>query len=484
LSCLRVKSAPGSASIQIDTRTVEVIIPRSGEEPLSRQAQTQRRRTGSPVRVYELIRRKRDKGTLGRGEIQELVAAYVKGDVPDYQMAAWLMAVYFRGMNAEETTSLTLAMMNSGRVFDLSGVSGPKIDKHSTGGVGDKVSLILAPLVAACDVNVPMVSGRSLGHTGGTLDKLEAIPGFSSSLKSEEFIANLGTIGLSIMGQSNEMCPADSKMYALRDVTATVDSIPLIAASIMSKKLAEGIDGLVLDVKAGSGAFMTRVPQARALSRIMMRIGAKMDKKVTAVITGMWHPLGETVGNSLEVIEAIEALKGNWRMDLEEVTMALAEEMLVLAGRAKSYAQARRLLLRALTQGRALAKFRQLVSAQGGNPRVVDDYELLPKARHVSSIKSDTTGYVQSIDALEVGLLATEMGAGRKTLGDKVDPSVGFVFRKKPGDRVEPDDTLAEVHAASASQADEMTARLGKTVSLSRTPPRDTGRVISRMTKT
>ncbi len=435
------------------------------------------------MNLYELIKRKRDRGRLTRGEIQDLVAGYVKGDVPDYQMAAWLMAVHFRGMNADETTALTMAMMDSGRVFDLSGLDVPKIDKHSTGGVGDKVSLILGPLVAACGVAVPMVSGRGLGHTGGTLDKLESIPGFRTNLRFKEFYQNLDEVGLSIMGQTRELCPADRKLYALRDVTATVDSPALIAASIMSKKLAEGIDGLVLDVKTGIGAFMSRTPQARRLARAMIRIGAKMGKKVVALVTGMWEPLGQAVGNAVEVVEAIEALKGNWRMDLEEVTMALGEEMLVLSGRAHSFAQARRLLMRALTQGKALDKFGQMVKAQGGDSKVVDDYSLLPQARHTIEVKAGSTGYVRTIDALHVGLLSVELGAGRKKVRARIDRSVGFVFKKKVGDRVGQGDVMVEVLASNAKQGAEVAARLSEHVVLSKSPPRNGGRVIARLTK-
>lgn len=434
------------------------------------------------MNVYELIRRKRNRGVLTREEIQELVAGYARGEVPEYQMSAWLMAVYFRGLNFEETTALTLAMMNSGRVFDLSRLPGFKVDKHSTGGVGDKVSLILAPLVAACGVRVPMVSGRGLGHTGGTLDKLESIPGFRTDLCQEEFISNLDKAGLCIMGQTSEMCPADRKMYALRDVTATVDSVPLIAASIMCKKLAEGIDGLVLDVKTGTGAFAGRASQARNLARTMMRIGARMGRRVVAVITGMWEPLGEAVGNALEVVEAIEALKGSWRMDLEEVTLALGEEMLVLAGLARSYAQARRMLLRAISQGQALEKFRELVRLQGGDARVVDDYGLLPRASVVGLVKSHVSGYVRGIDAFGVGMLSVELGAGRKQIGAKIDPGVGFVFRRKTGDRVETGDVMAEVHASDQAQADAMAVRLAEYITVSRSAPRDGGRVLARMT--
>lgn len=435
------------------------------------------------MNIYELIRRKRDRGRLAPAELAELVAGYARGRVPDYQMAAWLMAVFFRGMNADETAALTEAMMKSGDVFDLSGVAGPKVDKHSTGGVGDKVSLILAPLAAACGVVVPMVSGRSLGHTGGTLDKLESIPGFRTGLSPEEFRRNLEQVGVSMMGQTERLCPADRKMYALRDVTATVDSVPLIAASIMSKKLAEGIDGLVLDVKTGTGAFMSRLPQARKLARVMMSIGNRMGKKVVAVITGMWEPLGRSVGNALEVVESIEALKGNWPMDLEEVTLALGEEMLLLAERAGTRAQARRLLLRALSTGAALDRFRRLVKAQGGDPAVVDDYGLLPAARARVEVKAEAAGHVRSIDALQVGLLGVELGVGRAKLGDRVDPAAGFVFRRKVGDRVEAGAALVEVHARSRARAAAVAERLQQAIVVGRTAPRTGGRVVARLAR-
>ncbi len=432
---------------------------------------------------YELIRRKRDRERLTRDEIQQLVDGYVKGLIPDYQMAAFLMAVYFRGLSTDETTALTLAMMNSGKVFDLSGIAAPKIDKHSTGGVGDKTSLILAPLVAACGVVVPMVSGRSLGHTGGTLDKLESIPGFRTALSYREFRRNLDAIGVSIMGQTRQLCPADRKLYALRDVTATVDSMSLISASIMSKKLAAGIDGLVLDVKTGTGAFMSRTPEARRLARAMIRIGSRMGKKVVALVTGMWEPLGSAVGNAVEVVESIEALKGKWRMDLEEVTLALGEEMLVLAGRAKTYAQARRLLMRALTHGKALEKFKAMVEAQGGDARVVDDYGLLPQAKYRIPVRATSAGYVRSIDALQVGLMGVELGVGRKKLGAKVSHGAGFLFRKKVGDRVEQDDVMLEILCPEKKKGERMALQLADCITVSRAAPRTGGRVVARITK-
>jgi pyrimidine-nucleoside phosphorylase len=422
--------------------------------------------TTSIMNLYELIKRKRDKGRLSADEIAAVIKGYTSGAVPDYQMSALLMAVWFRGMTTEETVALTEAMMRSGEVFDLSGIEGHKVDKHSTGGVGDKVSLVLAPLVAACGVRVPMVSGRSLGHTGGTLDKLEAIPGFRTDLTPREFRHNLDKIGVAMMGQTARLCPADRKLYALRDVTATVDSMPLIAASIMSKKLAEGIDGIVLDVKTGTGAFMTRPAQARKLARTMIDIGTRMGRRVVALVTAMWEPLGEAVGNSVEVIEAIEALKGRWRADLEEVTLALGTEMILLARRAESAAQARRLLLRALSQGKALEKFRRLVEAQGGDARVVDDYGLLPLARHSAEVKAQSGGHVRSIDSLAVGMLGLDLGIGRPALGATVDASVGFRFHRKVGEKVAAGDALATVLAPSQSRADDGARALAECITV------------------
>jgi len=433
------------------------------------------------MQLYELIRRKRDKGRLSDEEIEELVSAYAAGSVPDYQMAAMLMAIFIRGMTTEETAALTLAMMNSGDVFDLSGIPGPKADKHSTGGVGDKVSLILAPLVAACGVNVPMVSGRSLGHTGGTLDKLESIPGFRTDLSLAQFRKSVANAGLCIMGQTKRMCPADRKLYALRDVTATVDSIPLIAASIMSKKLAEGIDGLVLDVKTGNGAFMSRTAEARKLARTMISIGTQLGKKVVALVTDMSEPLGEAVGNAVEVVEAIEALKGRWRPDLEEVTLALGEEMLILGGRASGSAQARRLLMRALIRGKGLEKFRQMVKAQGGNPKVVDDYGLLPQPACRIEVRATSAGYVRSIDALQVGLLGVRMGIGRQTLDADVDHSAGFLFRKKVGDKVAKADVIAEVLGSDEAGVREAASRLPAFIIVGGTAPRGNRMVIARL---
>jgi len=389
----------------------------------------------------ELIRRKRDGKRLDRSEIAFLVQAYARGKIPDYQFAAFLMAAYFQGLDPAETKALTDAMIDSGRVLDLSDIKQPKIDKHSTGGVGDKVSLILAPLMACCGICVPMISGRGLGHTGGTLDKLESIPGFRTDLSLKKFKAQLQSLGAAMIGQTSEIAPADRKIYALRDVTATVDSIPLIAASIMSKKLAEDLDGLVLDVKCGSGAFLPEYRKARELARTLIRIGRKAGVKVRAVLTDMGSPLGQFVGNSLEVIEAIETLRGRGPEDLTGVTFAIGELMLRLAG----IRGGRRMLEKKIASGEALDKFREIVRVQGGDVRAVDDYTRLPVSRRHWPVKAMQSGYVCAIDTYRVGVLATELGAGRLKKEDRIDPSCGFRIVKKVGDHVWKGEKLAEV---------------------------------------
>jgi pyrimidine-nucleoside phosphorylase len=391
--------------------------------------------------AVDLIRKKRNGGKFNRNETEYLVSAYTAGDIPDYQFSALLMAMFLRGMDTVETSQLTRAMLNSGKKLDLSGIRRPKVDKHSTGGVGDKVSLVLAPLVACCGVCVPMISGRSLGHTGGTLDKLESIPGFRTGLSAREFKDQLKKIGVAVMGQTREIAPADRKMYALRDVTATVDSIPLIAASIMSKKLAEDIDGLVLDVKFGSGAFMQGPEKAESLARTMLRIGKLSGVRVTAVLTDANNPLGECVGNALEVVETIESLKGRGPDDLMEVTFTLGEEMLRIAG----IRGGRRLLAGKISSGEALEKFRQLVMRQGGDKRVMDDYSRLPAARKKYRVTTAKTGFVRHIDTFRLGMLATALGAGRLKKDDLIDAGCGFRIYKKIGDPVRKGDTLVEV---------------------------------------
>jgi pyrimidine-nucleoside phosphorylase len=395
--------------------------------------------------MYGIISKKRDKKKLTSEEIEYFVSGYTKGTIPDYQMSALLMAIFLNGMDAEETFGLTSSMMRSGKVMDLSFIPGTKVDKHSTGGVGDKVSLILAPLVAACGVTVPMISGRGLGHTGGTLDKLESIPGFKTNLSLRKFVENLSRIGVCLIGQTDEIAPADKKIYALRDVTGTVNSIPLISASILSKKLAEGADALVFDVKVGNGAFMQKEEEAILLAKNLIQITKRFKKKTVALVTDMNEPLGEAVGNSIEVIEAIQALKGRGPEDLMEVTFALGAYMLILGGKAKNYEEAEKKLKKAIENGKALDKFEQMVKKQGGDPRVVDDYRLLPWAKHKITIESDQTGYVKSINTLKIGLLAVKLGAGRERLDSKIDPGVGFLIKKKVGDQVEKGENLAVI---------------------------------------
>lgn len=433
------------------------------------------------MEFLSLLQRKQKRGRLTAAEIEWLINGYTRGEIPDYQMAAFLMAAYLRGLVKGETIALTRALMQSGQVLNLSAIPGPKVDKHSTGGVGDKVSLVLTPLVAACGVVVPMVSGRSLGHTGGTLDKLESIPGFRTDLTIREFTAVLERVGAAMIGSTEEMCPADRKLYALRDVTGTVDSIPLIASSIMAKKLAAGIEGLVLDVKTGSGAFLPRLRAARQLARLMIDIGTAMGKRVRALITSMSQPLGWAVGNSLEVKEAIETLKGKGPNDLLEVTLALGQEMLILAGVARKRQQATRLLLRALTTGRALSKFQALIQAQGGNPAVIDEPGLLPSGRYRQETRAETSGYIRTLDAYQVGMLGLEIGLGRRRLDDLIDPGAGFVFRKKAGDRVEKGEILAEVYAASQAKAEATAEKLRHCFSYSDRPVQAEELIIERL---
>lgn len=409
---------------------------------------------------YELIQRKRDGGVLSSAEIEALIGGYTRGEVPDYQMAALCMAVFFQGLSDEELAAWTNAMLRSGEVLDLSDLPGVKVDKHSTGGVGDKVSLALAPLAAACGVRVPMISGRGLGHTGGTLDKLESIPGFQVDLSIERYRALVGSVGACLIGQTRTLAPADKKLYALRDVTATVECIPLIASSIMSKKLAEGIDALVLDVKVGSGAFMKTLGQARALARTLVGIGRRMNKKVVALLTDMEQPLGKAVGNALEVIEALDVLRGRAPEDLAECTLALTAPMLVLGRVASDEAAARAMLARAIADGSALAKLAEIVRAQGGDPRVVDDLSLLPRARRAAPIASLAEGYVEAIDAEAVGRAAVALGAGRETVDAKIDPAVGFVLEAKLGDRVQRGQPLAVMHFNDERRAEEVERRI------------------------
>ena len=388
----------------------------------------------------ELIADKRNGLVLAPNDIKRFVGDYAAGKIPDYQMSAMAMAIYFRGLISEELGPWTEAMLHSGRVIDLSHIKAMKVDKHSTGGVGDKISLPLAPLVAACGVPVPMISGRGLGHTGGTLDKLESIPGFRTDLDVDRFINLVETIGVGLIGQTADVCPADKKLYALRDVTATVESIPLISSSIMSKKLAEGIDALVLDVKVGSGAFMKTLDDARDLAQTMVGIGESMGKRTVALLTDMNQPLGRMIGNALEVGESIDVLKGRGPDDVRELTLALAEVMLELAGVDPSLAKKR------LDDGSGLARFGEIISAQGGDRRVIEDPDRLPKAEQQLVLTASKSGVIESMDTRGIGMAAVLLGAGRLRTDDIIDPSVGIELDVRLGDRVEKDQPLGIIH--------------------------------------
>jgi pyrimidine-nucleoside phosphorylase len=408
-----------------------------------------------------IIEKKRDGLPLSEQEIRSFIGQYTDGSIPDYQMAALAMAIYFQGMTPEEIAILTDAMMRSGDQVDTSGLAQPTADKHSTGGIGDKVSLILAPLVACCGVAVPMLSGRGLGITGGTLDKLESIPGYRTDLSTDEFLGVLEAVGCSITGQTARIAPADKKLYALRDVTGTVPSIPLIAASIMSKKLAEGAGSLVLDVKRGVGAFMKTTEDARRLARTMVAIGSRMNRGMTAIITDMNQPLGHTAGNSLEVIETVEALKGGGPADLREVTLTLSAAMLLLAGVETDAATARQRLVRLLESGEAFDKFGAMVALHGGDRRVLDHPEKLPAAPLVCAVEAECDGVVRKMDADAIGRICLLLGAGRAAVTDRVDPRVGVSGLLKIGDPVAKGQPLMHLHAANARQ-------LGQALTLAR----------------
>ncbi|QDE70606.1 thymidine phosphorylase [Myxococcus xanthus] len=412
------------------------------------------------MQPYELIKAKRDGGRLDPADIRAFIEAYTAGTVADYQMAAMSMAIFFRGMDSRELGAWARAMLESGEVLDLSDTPGVKVDKHSTGGVGDKVSLSLAPLAAACGVPVPMISGRGLGHTGGTLDKLESIPGFNVNLPTSEYRRLVREVNCCLIGQTAQVAPADKKLYALRDVTATVDCIPLIASSIMSKKLAEGIDALVLDVKVGSGAFMKRDEDARTLAKTMIGLGAEMGKKVVALLTDMDQPLGRKVGNALEVIEAVDMLRGNAPEDYTEVTYALTAEMLVLGKKAATVEEAREKLRKVVEDGSAVRKLKEIVQVQGGDPRSIDDYSLLPQAKSTTDVVAPRDGFVTGIDTEGVGLAAVALGAGRQRTDSKIDPAVGFTLLKKTGEAVKQGEPVVRVHYNDAASLENVKARL------------------------
>ncbi|MCC6318899.1 MAG: thymidine phosphorylase [Gemmatimonadaceae bacterium] len=413
-----------------------------------------------------LIERKRDGGRLEPAEWEALTRAYDHGEVPDYQMAAFLMAACLRGLDHDEAASLTRAMLHSGAVLDLSDLGVPRVDKHSTGGVGDKVSLLLAPLIASLGVAVPMMSGRSLGHTGGTLDKLEAIPGFRTTLTLAEVRAQLRTLGCALIGQSREIAPVDRRLYALRDATGTVESIPLIAASIMSKKLAEGLSGLVVDVKRGSGAFLPDFDRGVELSRLMIALGSAHDVPVTCMMTAMDRPLGRACGNALEVEEAIHALHGEGPPDVMEVTYTLGAEMLTIAGVARSVDEARRRMEVAIASGKALERFQEVIAAQGGDPRVVDDPSLLPQARVVEFYTAPRPGVVARVEPRAIGRGIIALGGGRRSMDDPIDPSVGFVIRARPGDVVKAGEPLASIFARDEAGVAAGAATLSEAITI------------------
>jgi len=398
------------------------------------------------MRVYDIIIKKRNGCALTSEEITFMIEEYCRGTIPDYQMAAFLMAVYFRGMNSRESVDLTMAMVNSGEKVNLQGIKGFKVDKHSTGGVGDTTTLVLAPLVAACGGTVAKMTGRGLGHTGGTVDKLESIPGFRVELEKEKFVDNVNRIHLSVISQTADLAPADKKLYALRDVTATVDSIPLIASSIMSKKLAAGADGIVLDVKTGTGAFMVRYEDALQLAQTMVNIGEGAGKRMVALITGMEQPLGYAVGNAIEVKEAIETLSGRGPEDLTDLCVELGANMLWLSSVVSHVSEGRERMKEAVVKRKGLEKLKEMVRAQEGNPGVIENPGLLPRCKEEIEIPSPRAGYVQSIDALSVGISSQILGAGRQKKEDIIDLSVGIYLRKKVGDQVAEGEPLAVFH--------------------------------------
>ncbi len=431
----------------------------------------------------ELIIKKRDGHEHPPAEIQALITGYLSGDVADYQMSAWLMAAFLRGLSDKETVTLTQAMLRSGDVLDLPSVKASKVDKHSTGGVGDKISICLAPLVAACGVAVPMISGRGLGHTGGTLDKLEAIAGYRVDLDAKHFERTVRDVGTSMIGQTERLAPADRRIYALRDVTGTVECIPLIVASILSKKLAEGIDGLVLDVKVGRGAFMKDIDSARHLAKALVRVGRGAGKRVVALLTDMSAPIGDTIGNSLETREAIEVLHGGGPADTLELTLALGAEMLVLGGVAKRAAEGRKLLQEAINSGAGRKTFAAMVKAHGADPRVVEEPDRLPRAKHRIAVQSDKAGFVHGCDPLELGLSALELGAGRKHKEDTIDPAVGIELAKNRGDQIKRGDTLCWLHVQKPREAAAIVERVKAAYTLKRTAPPASPLVLERLAK-
>ena len=400
------------------------------------------------MNAVDIICKKRDGKELSEAEIEFFIKAYLSGEIPDYQASALLMAIYFRHMSEEETFNLTKVMLHSGDIVDLSDIHGIKVDKHSTGGVGDKVTLIVAPIAASCGIPIAKMSGRGLGFTGGTIDKLESIPGFKTTLEPADFHRQVNEIGIAVIGQSGHIAPADKKFYALRDVTATVENLSLIASSIMSKKLAAGSDAILLDVKCGKGAFMKSEEDAKALAELMCKIGSSQGKKTAAIISDMSEPLGHAIGNSLEVIEAIELLKGNIKGDLLKLCLNISAAMIYLGGGASGVEEGFALAENAISSGRALQKLAEMIEYQGGNKLVIDDYSLFPKAEIYSEIKAESSGYIESIDAEYIGLASQHSGAGRASKDDEIDHSAGIRLLAKRGDKLEPSDIIAIVYSS------------------------------------
>jgi pyrimidine-nucleoside phosphorylase len=433
------------------------------------------------MRAVDLIRKKRDGGEHSRPEIEFLISSYTRGDLPDYQMAAWLMASWLRGLGGAEIAFLTETMLHSGEVLEHASISGKKVDKHSTGGVGDKTSLILAPIVAAGGLTVPMISGRGLGHTGGTLDKLESIPGFNTALSLAEFRRVLAACGMGLIGQTAEIAPADKQIYALRDATATVESIGLICASIMSKKMAEGIDALVLDVKTGSGAFMKREEDAVQLAEVMADTGRRMGKKVVALITDMSQPLGRMAGHSNEILESLEVLRGRGPADLRDLSIELSAWMFFLGEATGSVAQGRALAQEMIASGAATAKFRQSIELQGGDPRVVEHPELLPQARSRVDVPSPAAGFITATNCERLGIALAILGGGRAKKEDHIDAGVGLEFHRRIGDRVECGQPLATIHYNSDAKLDEAHTMIAESYEIGAEPPQDLPPLIRRV---
>lgn len=406
------------------------------------------------MRVVDIIIKKKQGLELTKEEIHYIIDGYVKGEIPDYQISALLMAICFNGLNSDEQTNLTMEMLNSGEKVDLSSIEGICVDKHSTGGVGDKTTLVVAPIISACGLKIAKMSGRGLGHTGGTLDKLESIPGFTISVSPENFFKQVSEIGIAVVGQTANITPADKKLYALRDVTGTVEAVGLIASSIMSKKLASGAHSILLDVKVGDGAFMKNINDARVLAKAMVNIGNKCGRKTVAMLTDMDQPLGESVGNSLEVIEAIETLKGRGVKDFQKLCHEISAEMLLMTGMVNDKDEALKLVDEKIQNGEALDKFRQMIVYQNGNPSVIDDYNLFGYANKVIEIRSERQGYIEKIKTLDVGNAAMLLGAGRQTKDDKIDPVVGIKIKVKVGSKVNKGDLLAVVYSNGKNELD------------------------------